>query len=298
MNAARTILHPLTTLLLLAYAVSPTRADVPSEASRLRILLIIDTHGANADLNGFAIDRGTMKKVLKEALREQNLEDRYTLDILDGTAVTPARVLDYYRNLKVEPNETLLCYYSGHGGAEKGQGHFLDMKSGRLMRSELRKAMEAKRPRLAVLLSDCCGDYGFDPLAAPKNRIDLTPSKDKKDTKTTRRRADHGARQNTLKSVRGETLRHLLFCHRGVVDITACDLGKLAFSSKGRGGYFTLTLTELLGVDGDRFDADGDGLVGWNGFFSVLQFATQQNATSTTYSQTPRAFSLAATISR
>ncbi|HYT93378.1 MAG TPA: caspase family protein, partial [Gemmataceae bacterium] len=269
MNTLRTILRPLAILFVLACTLLPARADVPSEASRLRILLVIDSQGADADINGFALDKVTMKKILKEALREQNLEDRYTLDILDGADVTPTRVLAYYRNLKVEATEALLCYYSGHGAADETQGHFFDMRAGRLLRSELRKAMEAKRSRLVVLLSDCCGAYGFDPFAVPKNRISLEPpSKDKTESKT-RQRADQGARQNTLKSVRGETLRHLLFQHRGVVDITACDVGKLAFSSRGRGGYFTLTLTHLLGVDGDRFDADAAGVIGWNGFFNV-----------------------------
>jgi hypothetical protein len=293
MNTARSTLRPLAVILSLTCTLLPARADIPAEASRLRILLVIDTQGADAEKNGFAVDKLTMKKILKEALREQNLEDRYTLDILDGADVTPTRVLNYYRDLKVDPNETLLCYYSGHGAADETKGHFLDMKAGRLMRSDLRKAMEAKRARLVVLLSDCCGAYGLDAFG-PRNRIGLEPpDKEKKDGKA-KRRPDHGARQNTLRSGRGETLRHLLFHHRGVVDITACDLGKLAFSSLGSGGYFTLTLGYLFGVDGDRFDADGDGLISWNGFFTVLQVATQQNATNASYTQTPRAFSLAA----
>src|SRR5262245_53671531 len=230
--------------LALACALCPSRAcsDVPPEATRVRILLIIDTHGLNADANGFAADKDSMKKVIKEAMRDQNLEDRYTLDILHGADATPARVLAYYRGLKVAPTDALLCYYSGHGGAHKGGGHFLELKAGRLQRDELRKAMEGKRPRLVVLLSDCCADYGDVPLS----RI-LLADDGKMDAGKKKR--DPGARQNTLRSPRGETLRHLLFHGRGVVDITACDLGKVAFSSRRRGGYFTLTLVNLLRTD-------------------------------------------------
>ncbi len=274
-------------------------ADGPEEVSRVRILLVIDTDGFAADTNGFAFDRDSVKKILKETLREQNLEDRYTLDILHGPDATPARVRDYYRNLKVQPSEALLFYYSGHGGTDQGRGHFLDLKAGRLFRSELRTAMEAKRPRLLVLLSDCCAGYVSSPLDATVGRIELAnPEKDKADAKSKKKRVDLAARQNTLKSVRGETVRHLLFHHRGVVDITACDVGKLALSRRKRGGYFTLTLTGLLAADGDRFDANPDGLIGWDGFFHVLQTATGRYANRDAYAQTPRAFSLSAVGSR
>src|SRR5262249_21869469 len=133
----------------LACALFPGRAcgDLPPEATRVRILLIIDTLGSNADANGFAADKDSMKKVIKEAMRDQNLEDRYTLDILHGAEATPARVLAYYRELKVAPTDALLCYYSGHGGADKGGGHFLELKAGGLQRDDPRAAVEAKRPR-------------------------------------------------------------------------------------------------------------------------------------------------------
>ena len=262
-------------------------ADRPPEATRVRILLIIDTLGVNADMNGFASDKDSMKKILKETMRDQNLEDRYTLDILHGADATPARVLAYYRELKVAPTDALLCYYSGHGGAHKGGGHFLALKAGNLPRTDLRKAMEAKRPRLLVLLSDCCADYGDEPLS----RL-LLADPEMKEAK--KKKPAPGARQNTLRSPRGETLRHLLFHGRGVVDITACDLGKVAFSSKRRGGYFTLTLANLLRTDSDRFDADADGLVGWGHFFTVLQETTRRHAHNDSYSQSPRAFALGA----
>jgi hypothetical protein len=290
MTRSRTTLRPLA-LAALAWALFAGRApaDVPPEASRVRFLLIIDTLGLNADLNGFAADKDSMKKVIKETFREQNLEDRYTLDILHGADAKPARVLAYYRDLKVSPTETLVCYYSGHGGAYKeGGGHFLEMKAGRLRRSELLDAMKARGARLLVLLSDCCADYG-DLFTNPRSRITLAGKGGEGKKKVV-----PGARQNTLRAPRGETLRHLLFHGRGVVDITACEIGKLAFSSTRRGGYFTLTLANLFRTDSDRFDADGDGLVGWGTFFTVLQDATRRQAHNESYSQTPRAFALGA----
>src|SRR5262249_20820289 len=129
------------------------------EISRVRLLLVVDTMGDGADINAFALDLVNMKKVLKESLREQNLEHCYTLDILQGADATPTKVLEYYRDLKTDASEALVCYYSGHGGTDKTQGHFLEMKAGRLFRTDLRAAMLASNPRLVVLLTDCCANY-------------------------------------------------------------------------------------------------------------------------------------------
>jgi hypothetical protein len=284
-------------LLLTALALGPSAraraAEGEDEATRLRILLVIDTEGHAARDNGFALDAANMQRAIKVTLREQNLEDRYTLDILQGKDVTPEKVLGHYRDLKVKPTEALVCYYSGHGGADKERGPFLQMGNGRLFRSELRAAMEAKRPRLVVLLSDCCANYSIGTgVAAPTSRLQLILDDKEAGKGPKRKRADDGARQNTLKTVRGETFRQLLFRPRGVADITSCEVGKVAFSSPARGGYFTTTLTALLGADGDRFEAEADGAVGWAGFFHVLQTATSERARTDTYSQTPRAFSL------
>ncbi|MCI0459369.1 MAG: caspase family protein [Gemmataceae bacterium] len=291
MSILRLVSPLLFAALALAGAIPSRAAEEKDEATRLRILLVIDTEGHSAKENGFALDQASMKRAIKETLREQNLEDRYTLDILHGQDVTPEKLLAYYRNLKVAPTETLFCYYSGHGGSDKERGHFLQMKGGRLFRSELRAAMEARRPRLLVLLSDCCADYGTG-LGLPTNRLSLILDDKDAPKDGRRKRAEDGARQNTLKVVRGETFRRLLFGQRGVVDISACEVGKVAFSSRSRGGYFTTTLTGLLGVDGDRFESDPDGSVGWGGFFHVLQTATSQRARNDAYSQTPRAFAL------
>jgi hypothetical protein len=293
MPTPRTTVRLLAAALALAGGLLAGRANAAEEgeASRVRILLVIDTEGADAEANGFAHDKDRMKKVIKETMREQNLEDRYTLDVLHGAGATPERVVAYYRTLKVAPTEALLCYYSGHGGTELGRGHFLEMKGGRLFRSELRAAMESRRPRLLVLLSDCCASYVSGPLGGPTGRVNVA-DREKDGGKDGRKRQDVAARQNTSKSFRGETFRHLLFQHRGLVDVGACKVGKMAFSSGKGGGYFTLTLTGLLAADGDRFEADEDGIIGWDGFFTALQAATGRHAVRDETLQTPHAFAM------
>jgi hypothetical protein len=320
-----------TALALIGLTAGPAPGDIGSEATRVRILLVVDTHGFAAKENGFAFDKDSMKRVIKEALRDQNLEDRYTLDILDGNDATPQKVLDYYRDLKLEPGEALLCYYSGHGGTgnggtDNGGGHFLDLKAGRLSRDALRKAMEAKKARLMVLLTDCCANFdgplsldggigelpgGFPPplpddfggitiettfpdgppFADPPPFLKDPPAKAKAKPVVVKVLRDSG-RQNSLRNGRGEILKDLLFRQRGVIDITASTVGQLAFSSKTRGGYFTLTLTGLLSAHADRFEALGDGAVGWGSFFDALQSLTKDNANRESYKQIPQAFSI------
>lgn len=319
-------------LALIGLTANPAPGDAGGEATRVRILLVVDTHGFAAKENGFAFDKDSMKRVIKEALRDQNLEDRYTLDILDGNDAAPQKVLDYYRDLKLEPGEALLCYYSGHGGTANGSGHFLDLKAGRLSRDALRKAMEAKKARLMVLLTDCCANFdgppaldggigaeppGFPPglpddfggitiettfpdgppfadappFTDPPPFLKDPPTKAKTKPVVVKVLRDSG-RQNSLRNGRGEILKDLLFRQRGVIDITASTVGQLAFSSKTRGGYFTLTLTGLLSAHADRFEALGDGAVGWGSFFDALQSLTKDNANRESYKQTPQAFSI------
>src|SRR5262245_64399315 len=83
--------------------------------SRVRILLVADTKGRDAKLHAFGQDRINLEKALKISLQEQQLEDRYTLDVLEGADATPAKILDHYHNLTTQPGEVLFFYYSGHG---------------------------------------------------------------------------------------------------------------------------------------------------------------------------------------
>ena len=134
----------LVLLVAVAFPARPAFAQIPAEASRVRILLIADTDAAGASVNAFQRDQVAVKKVLSETLRDLKLEQRYTLDILQGADATPAKILAYYRELKTEPSEALICYYSGHGGADAVDGHYLDLEGGKLRRAALRAAMEAK----------------------------------------------------------------------------------------------------------------------------------------------------------
>lgn len=85
----------------------------------------------------------------------------------------PGRLLGAVQNLSVGPNDTLLFYYTGHGGADD-RGHYLALSRGKLYRQSLRDALAAKGARLTVLITDCCntrsdGESFMAPIYVPKN---------------------------------------------------------------------------------------------------------------------------------
>lgn len=141
--------------LLLLLAVSAiARAD---EASRVRILIVADTESKSGST--WKRDGENMKDMLETALIKQKLTDRATIDVLTGKDVTPENVLDHYANLKTDGAESLIFYFSGHGGIHAKRGHFLGFLRGDLYRSELIAAMKKHNPRLIVLLTDTCANY-------------------------------------------------------------------------------------------------------------------------------------------
>jgi hypothetical protein len=261
----------------------------PVEASRIRILLIVDDQAPSAAINGFAHDRSAFKKVIQGIFRDLHLEDRYTLDILDGNKAVRGKVLDYYRDLKAETNEALICYFSGHGGADPRSGHFLDLDDGPLPRSELRAAMLAKKARLVVLITDCCADF-------PRCGVDVPRDADRCEQPLTLTTGEPSAPAIAKHAVRrqppGETLRQLFFHHRGIVDISACQIGKQAFSRNNVGGYFTLSLVALLHAPHQVFARNANGVVSWSSFFMALRSSTEEAAGRDRNVQTPVAFSL------
>src|SRR5262249_32143960 len=83
---------------------------------------------------------------------------RQQLDIrtLKGGAATRDAILRYYQELKTSRDEALLFYSSGRGSPDaRPGGPVLEPERGpALGRAELRKAMEAKKAGLVVILSD------------------------------------------------------------------------------------------------------------------------------------------------
>src|SRR5262249_6544525 len=145
----------------------------------------------------------------------------------EGKQASPVAITAYYRSLagKVKAEDTLLCYYTGHGDLHPREGHRLTMTHGTLSRKDLRTQAEALKPRLVVLLTDCCAQ-------APPG----------------------GARARALPSLPRATwpvMDCLFFHHDGLTDINGCQNGAFAWNyfddkENPKGGSFTLALAPLL----------------------------------------------------
>jgi Caspase domain len=235
-------------MLLLGVGGAARGQSHPSELRKLHALLVIDTLsglGGSVKVDGENVDHLLSNRLPK---------DRADILVLTGKDVTASAILSYYRGLKVGPDDAFFFYYAGHGATDDQKGHFMalqDLAARPLLRSDLRKAMQQKKPGLAVILTDCCSTSFHLP------------------GKTRRLYADKG----TATTV-DPLLRCLLFQSRGLIDITAAS-GNASFGDDHEGGIFTRTFARLVedGIAGS--DTDKDGFVSWSEFFSRLQQRTQ-----------------------
>lgn len=99
-----------------------------------------------------------------------------------------------------------------------------------------------------------------------------------------------------LAETNGEVLRHLFYRHTGVVDINACEKGKVAFATtRWGGGLFTIALLSMQKDQPARFDSNRNGLVEWREFFTSLRANCKRMGTvlaAGAIQQTPQAHSL------
>src|SRR5262249_19514344 len=143
-------------LFVFLFASPLTSTQVRAEASRVRILLLSDRSGNARERQRRAITLNRLRSVLRSSLRKQGVRGRYTLDVLAGPRLTPDTVFNYYRNLRTGPNEALVFYGNAHGATNAQRGLYISLSKRPLFRSELKRAMLRKNPRLAVILTDTC----------------------------------------------------------------------------------------------------------------------------------------------
>jgi hypothetical protein len=150
-------LRRLLALSLIVALIAPQHVGAQTgEASRVRVLIAVDTDDQMGATWG--LDGENLKTILAAAAQKQDLNGRMTIETFTGNQVSPEKILTYYENLQVTPTETLVFYYSGHGGYHLTKGHYLALTRGKLYRAALLAAMKKQNPRLVVILTDCCAN--------------------------------------------------------------------------------------------------------------------------------------------
>ncbi len=274
---------------LLSVAISAAQWTIAAgqetaEATRVRILLVIHTNGEVVGKEcGFALDGKAMRRVLDENFKKQGLEGRYTLDVLSGDNVTASKVLGYYRNLKTQPSEALVFFYSGHGILNTNHEHVMTMNDRSLRRTELLTSMARHDPRLLVVLSSSCANV---PGEAVKN----DPAK-----KVTDELAERTPPPPAVREGDGSVLRQLFLQQQGVVDINAARVAEYGWGHPELGGtFFTVALTRLLNGNVSRLDRNKDNLVEWHEFYAAARAYTSRLASSHGNEQNTMAYSMPA----
>jgi hypothetical protein len=193
-----------------------------AQEPKLYVLLVIDT---KADKD-FDQDRKHIENLLGEGIGGNRLK----ITTFVEEKVTRDRILKHYDNHPATANDTVMLFYSGHGGTTredvKPRDHIFQLSGGPrkelLYRSELRRAMQNTGARLVILLSDSCSE--FTAFTAP-------PSAD---------------REIVVKPIRDPNAvlpgyRRLFFEARGVVDVNSSREGTYSFSDQ-YGSIFARTL--------------------------------------------------------
>ena len=151
--------------------------------------------------------------------------------MLAGPQVTAGNILAQVAALPVAAADTLFCYYVGHGaydprfaGTDPSQGHYLDLPTDDLLRSQLREQMLAKHARLTVLVTDSCN---LQLPAQPTGPRAVTP---------------------TSALLDKPTLSVLFDNYAGIVDVNGSSRGQAGWSNPF-GGIFTTSVCHERATD-------------------------------------------------
>lgn len=174
-----------------------------------------------------------------------------TMDIMTGRNCSKRNLIKYIDNLSCE-GDIIFFLYSGHGGRSvKDSSKFpmMCLASNKLDEwmyiSELNDRLRAKRPRLMVVMTNCCNSY-YD---VPRKRGESA--------------------QGTVNLGKGEGLRELFLNYKGEICMTAATAGELGWINDHDGGYLSYNMFKVF----CEYDAKGDS-ANWHDFTKQLSDKT------------------------
>lgn len=187
-----------------------------NDARRLHALIVADT--ADPSVGSLVdIDGRRFYELLTDEIPEIR---RGRVEVLKGSNVTSETLFRTIDEMPVTPEDTVFCYFTGHGAYVRERGQVLRMSGGQLVpRADLLTRLRGKRARLTVLITDACSN-----IVEPRVFASIREAEG----------IDH------------DVCRYLFFRHVGVVDLHAAAPGEEAVALNGTGSLFTASLIDVL----------------------------------------------------
>ncbi len=188
----------------------------------IQALIAVDTHSNLKE--SVKKDRSNMLLLL-QVLAENGAKVHTTE--LSGSSLTNKNISSWVKKLPKDHNQTILFYYSGHGTRTKNLRSpwpLLAFQNGRelIPTKAIQDALKKRKPRLLIILTDCCNGYYVPKSYAPMMKSIPDSS-----------------------SV-SQALRSLFFEAKGTVTITASKPGHNAVGFLHLGGLMTNLLISSI----------------------------------------------------
>jgi hypothetical protein len=127
-----------------------------------RALIVANTRDGRIG-NTCVSDAYRVKKSL-QAIASQ-IDIQLQVSILDGRKCRGYDMKEWIVHQRINPNDIVLVYYSGHGGPDWEQGlwPYLSLRDGCLRSAELQGMIKSLPCRLSMLFLDCCNGRKSEP---------------------------------------------------------------------------------------------------------------------------------------
>jgi hypothetical protein len=219
---------------LLLFAICFSCWTIPAVAQKLHLVIVADVNDKAIGAS-VRVDRENISNLFYNNVPPQFLN----VSVVQPNQVTPEGILKAIRDLSVRSSDTVVFYYSGHGGYDMNSGGhslYLSLYGGQSLQfSEVQTAVMNKHPFLAVFLRDCCNNV--TPL--PRSPLLSVPLLERASTPP--QKISPLFQQLFFKKTEFE-----------VIDIIGAELGYYSCCYPNDGGFFTSNFWEVLTVQADR----------------------------------------------
>ncbi len=191
---------------------------------------------------------------------------RLEVHALYGEVWTAERVRQFLREVQVGANDVVVFYHAGHGGIRDAdrpvETHVLQVNRQEfVLREEVRDLLLARHCRGVIVLTDCCSTLPSTPqvVGPAQGPVPAPPST-----------------EQAVARLNRATVRNLFLRFRGLVDITAAEVGQGSANGNllndfgGARGAFTTAFLRLA--------SSSQVFAGWADFYPALRELTHTSS--------------------